>query len=136
MKVKALLATSGVAAVLALSGASAAFADPTSPDTWNCSDFRTQVKIVGGYDPSHLDNNNDGIGCNENPAPPTAYDLYSNLKDEGDSNPQPSQTAPAQLAHTGIGPAEHPVRWEAAGGLLVAVGGVLVIASRGRRKVR
>lgn len=134
MKVKALLATSGVAAVLALGGASAASA---TPGPWNgCEDFSTPVTIVGGYDPANLDSDHDGVGCEDNPGTAMAYDLYANLKDEGDSNPQPSQTAPAQLAHTGLGPAEHPVRWEAAGGLLVAVGGILVIASRGRRKVR
>lgn len=132
MKVKALLATSGVAAVLALSGASVASATPDL----DCSAFSHPVKISQGYDPNNLDRDHDGIGCEMLPPPAEYSDLYANLKDEGDSNPQPSQTAPAQLAHTGIGPAEHPVRWEAAGGLLVAVGGVLVIASRGRRKVR
>lgn len=134
MKAKHLLATGGVAAVLALSGASVASA---TPGPWNgCEDFSTPVKIVGGYDPAGLDTDHDGIGCETNAGTAMAYDLYANLKGEGDSNPQPSQTAPSQLAHTGLGPTEHPVRWEAAGGLLVAVGGVLVIASRGRRKVR
>lgn len=131
MKVKHLLATGGVAAILALSGASVASATPTSPDTWNCSDFKTQVKIVNGYDPSHLDNDNDGIGCNDNPGPPLAYDLYSNLKEDGTSTAEPSQ-----LAHTGAwGPAEHPLRWEAASAALVVVGAATYVVARRKKTV-
>lgn len=120
MKVKHLLATGGVAAILALSGASVASA--VEPGPWNdCSDFSTPVKIVSGFDPAHLDRDHDGIGCEDNAGDPMAYDLYSNLKDEGDSNPEPSQ-----LAHTGAwGPTTHPFRWEAASGLLV-VGGLVL----------
>lgn len=119
MKVKHLLATGGVAALLALSGASVASA---TPGPWNgCEDFSTPVVIVGGYDPVNLDNDHDGIGCEGNAGQAMAYDLYANLRDEGDSNPQPSQ-----LAHTGAwGPTTHPIRWEAASVLLL-VGGLVL----------
>lgn len=130
MKVKALLATSGVAAVLALSGASVASA---TPGNWNCSDFSTPVKIVGGYDPAGLDANHDGIGCEDNAGTAMAYDLYANLKDEGDSNPQPTPVAPSQLAHTGVGPVSHPIRWMGASVGLVATGTVVLFVQHRRK---
>jgi hypothetical protein len=129
MKVKRLLATGGVAAVLALSGASVASA---TPGHWDCEDFNTPVVIVGGYDPEHLDQDNDGIGCEDNPGEPMAYDLYANLKgDEETTTPTPSTSAP-ELAETGWGPGTHPLRWYAASGALVAAGGVVYVVGKKR----
>jgi hypothetical protein len=122
MKVKHLLATGGVVAALALSGASAVSATPDR----NCSDFEHPVIIVNHYDPSHLDKDGDGIGCQDLPGEPSTSDLYADLRDEGDSTPQPTVTAPSttpsELAHTGLGPTEHPVRYIVASVVLVGAG--------------
>lgn len=124
MNIKRVFAVSGISAIIALSGATVASAQP---GPWNdCKDFSTPVKIVGGFDPAHLDNDNDGIGCEGNPGNPMAYDLYSNLRGEGDSNPP-------ELAHTGLGPTEHPIRWYAVAGGLIVAGGVTYAVGKRKR---
>lgn len=127
---KRVLAVGGVSAILALSGASVATA---TPGYWDCEDFATPVKIVGGYDPEHLDIDNDGIGCEDNPGEPMAYDLYANLKgDDETASPQPSEDKP-ELAETGWGPGEHPIRWMAGAAGLIAVGSATIVVVRARQ---
>lgn len=130
MNAKRVFAAVGAASILALSGATMANATPGFQD---CDDFATPVKIVGGWDPEHLDQDNDGIGCEENAGEPMAYDLYANLKGD-DEEPQPSQPAekPEELAETGFGPGEHPVRWMAVSGSLVIAGGVVYVVGKRR----
>lgn len=131
---KRVLAVCGVAGIVALSGASVATA---TPGYWDCEDFATPVKIVGGYDPEHLDIDNDGIGCEDNPGEPMAYDLYANLKgDDETASPTPS-VSPSEdkpeLAKTGWGPGEHPIRWMAAGAGLIAAGSATIVVVRARQ---
>ena len=129
MKMKRILAIGGVTAIMALSGASLANATPGFQD---CEDFASPVKIVGGWDPEHLDQDNDGVGCEDNPGEPMAYDLYANLKgDEETASPTPSEKA-SELAETGFGPGEHPIRWMAVGGGLILAGGVVYVAGKRR----
>lgn len=44
-----------------------------------CEDFPTQIDVAGSnfgtYDSTNFDENDNGIGCEANPGPPTAYDL-------------------------------------------------------------
>lgn len=131
MKMKRVLALGGVSAMIALSGASIATA---TPGYWDCEDFATPVTIVGGYDPEHLDIDNDGIGCEGNPGDPMAYDLYANLKGDDETvSPQPEEKP--ELADTGWGPGEHPIRWMAVGGGLILAGGVVYVAGKRRDNV-
>lgn len=115
MKTRTRVLCGSAAVVAALAPPATAHAAPG--DDLNCSDFTTQVKIVEGHDPNHLDDDGDGIGCEFNAPPATAYEEYS-----------------PELAETGISPAEHPVRWMAAGGALVLAGGAVVVVSRKRRE--
>lgn len=130
---KRVLAVGGVSAILALSGASVATA---TPGYWDCEDFATPVKIVGGYDPEHFDIDNDGIGCEDNPGEPMAYDLYANLKGDEETPSEPSEEptvkAP-ELAETGWGPGEHPIRWMAGAAGLIAVGSATIVVVRARQ---
>jgi hypothetical protein len=127
---KRVLAVGGITAILALSGAAVANATPGFQD---CEDFASPVKIVGGWDPEHLDQDNDGVGCEENPGEPMAYDLYANLKgDEETPSPTPSEKAP-ELAETGFGPGEHPIRWMAGAAGLIAVGSATIVVVRARK---
>jgi hypothetical protein len=136
---KRVFAVGGITAIMALSGASMANA---TPSYWECADFATPVIISGGYDPENLDIDGDGIGCEDNPGEPMAYDLYANLKgdDETPSEPsvEPTTKAPAaptktpELADTGFGPDEHPIRWMAVGGSLILAGGVVYVVGKRR----
>jgi hypothetical protein len=129
MNAKRVCATLGVASILTLSGATMANA---TPGYWDCEDFATPVKIVGGYDPEHLDIDNDGIGCEDNPGEPMAYDLYANLKGDDETvAPQPEEKP--ELADTGWGPGEHPIRWMAAGAGMIAVGSLSIVVVRARK---
>ncbi len=128
---------SGAIAAAVILPASAAYAD-YGPDA-NCSDFSTPVKIVGGYDPAHLDHDHDGIGCEKNVGDPMAYDLYANLKgDEPTATPSVTSSAPSAaptLAHTGAGTLinRHPLRSIGLGVVLAGTGGALVLVARRRQ---
>jgi len=118
------LALSAAAAVIIL-GASSAVATPS--DSLNCDDFETPVVISNGYDPSNLDADGDGIGCEGNPGAPVRTDLYADLRGE---SPAATVERPS-LAHTGAwGPATHPVRWMGTSGALLIGGAAVVIAAR------
>lgn len=109
----------GVAAAVAFGGGVAA-ADAT-PD---CADIGHQVK-VGPNDPYSLDRDGDGIGCESFPGPATPLDI-------DDPSPQVTPSQKDELAETGWGPGEHPIRWMGAtGGLLVVGGAAYVIARKG-----
>jgi hypothetical protein len=125
-----LLALAGAAAIIGL-GAGSANASHTGDDR-NCSDFPHPVIISNGYDPAHLDGDGDGVGCQGNPGDPVKTDLYADLSD-GASSATP--TATPELAETGAwGPAEHPVRWMAAGGALIVGGGAAVAVTRRKKE--
>jgi len=131
------LAVSGAIAAAVILPVSAAHATGYGPDA-NCSDFSTPVKIVGGYDPAHLDSDHDGIGCEDNAGDPMAYDLYANLKgDEETATPSATAPAPSEtptLAHTGAGDLiiRHPLRSIGVGVVLVGAGAGLVLVARRR----
>lgn len=116
------LAAAVAVAIVALGGGTASAAD------LNCSDFETPIKISNGYDPYNLDRDGDGIGCDSNPGEAVATDLYADLRGDETATPAP------QLAETGWGPDEHPVRWIAFAGALTA-GGIATVVATGRRKV-
>jgi hypothetical protein len=109
------------AVLVAATGALALGASPVyADDTPDCPDIGHQVK-VGPDDPYSLDRDGDGVGCESFPGPATPLDV-------DDPSVQP------KLAETGAwGPAEHPVRWTAAAGLLL-VGGAGLIVTSARRK--
>jgi hypothetical protein len=130
------LAVSGAILAAVILPASAAHATGYGPDA-DCSDFSTPVKIVGGYDPAHLDNDHDGVGCEDNAGDPMAYDLYANLKgDEPSATPSSTPTgtpsASPTLAHTGAGDLihKHPVRSIGLGVALVGMGGLITFVAR------
>jgi hypothetical protein len=119
MKIKRLLAVGGVAAVLTFGGASVASAAPE----FDCVDFGHQVDTSAG-DPYNLDRDKDGIGCEEQAAPPVKAPVPSTT---------PTPTKPPELAETGAwGPGTHPLRWYAASGALVAAGGVVYVVGKKR----
>jgi hypothetical protein len=68
-----------------------------SRDGPNCDDFPTQIdipnSILGDLDPTDLDAEDDGVGCEDNAGPPTAYDLTAfppaPIQPEPEPDPQP-----------------------------------------------
>jgi len=84
----------------------------------NCDDFPTQVdipnSILGDLDPTDLDENDNGVGCEANPGPPRAYDLTQNppvlLEPEPEPEPPPVEQPPA--TEPGPAPAAEPVTAE------------------------
>lgn len=112
-----------VAGIVALGGGVAV----AVPGDLDCSDFETPVTIVNGFDPNRLDRDGNGIGCESNPGEPVTSDLYADLSG-GDATATPTP----ELAETGWGPGEHPVRWMATCGALV-VGGLATVAVTRRK---
>lgn len=104
-----------VAGMVALGGGVAVAA----PGDLDCKDFESPVVIVDGFDPNRLDRDGNGIGCESNPGEPVITDLYADLSG-------------GELAETGWGPGEHPVRWMATCGALV-VGGLATVAITRRK---
>ena len=102
-------------------------AGTASASDLDCSDFETPVTIVNGFDPNRLDRDGNGIGCESNPGEPVTSDLYADLSG-GDATATPTP----ELAETGWGPGEHPVRWMATCGALV-VGGLATVAVTRRK---
>lgn len=114
------LTLSGAAVIVALGGGVA-----VADDTLDCSDFETPIIISEGYDPFDLDRDGDGVGCEGNPGEPVRTDLYADL-----SGGASSQSPKPELAQTGWGPGEHPVRWMGAAGVALVGGAGLVLAAR------
>jgi hypothetical protein len=93
-----------VAAVLA-AATTLIYVGPASgqqADGPNCSDFPTQIdipnSILGDLDPTDLDENDNGVGCEARPAPPKAYDLTKNPPVLLEPEPEPEPPAPAESA--------------------------------------
>jgi hypothetical protein len=93
-----------VAAALAV-GTTFVYVGPASAqqsDGPNCSDFPTQIdipnSILGDLDPTDLDENNNGVGCEARPGPPKAYDLTKNPPVLLEPEPEPEPPAPAEPA--------------------------------------
>jgi hypothetical protein len=91
-----------VAAALAV-GTTFVYVGPASAqqsDGPNCSDFPTQIdipnSILGDLDPTDLDENDDGVGCESNPGPPVPYDLTK--VPPVALEPEPEPPAPAEPA--------------------------------------
>jgi hypothetical protein len=122
MKIKRLLAVGGVAAVLIFGGASVASAAPE----FDCVDFGHQVDTSAG-DPYNLDRDKDGIGCEDQAAPPVKVPVPSPT-----STPTPTKTP--ELAKTGAwGPSTHPIRWSIAASGAIAVGAIVVVGTAAYR---
>lgn len=70
-----------VAVLLALASTAALQQGAGATEDLTCADFPTQINVAGSnfgeFDSTNFDENNDGIGCEANPGPPTAYDLTS-----------------------------------------------------------
>jgi hypothetical protein len=71
----------GVAAVVAAGTTFVCVAPASAQQTGTtCSDFPTQIdmerSVPPNPDPSVLDPDGDGVGCEENPGPPAAYNLF------------------------------------------------------------
>jgi hypothetical protein len=71
---------------------------------------------LGDLDPTDLDANDNGVGCEDNPGPPKAYDLTKNPPVLLEPEPQPEPPAetpppppPATTADPGPAPAAEPV---------------------------
>jgi cell wall-associated NlpC family hydrolase len=71
-------------------------ASSVATDRYNCSDFKQQVKIVNNVDPNRLDGDNDGIGCESLPGPPTTVAVA--LKGSAPSKPPASSTSAGERA--------------------------------------
>jgi len=120
MKIKRLLAVGGVAAVLTFGGASVASAAPE----FDCVDFGHQVDTSAG-DPYNLDRDKDGIGCEEQAAPPVKAPVPSTTS---------TPTKTPELAKTGAwGPSTHPIRWSIAASGAIAVGAIVVVGTAAYR---
>jgi outer membrane biosynthesis protein TonB len=72
----------------------------------NCEDFPTQIdipnSILGDLDPTDLDANDDGVGCESNAGPPKAYDLTKvpPVAREPEPEPEPEPQPEPQPAPT------------------------------------
>jgi LPXTG-motif cell wall-anchored protein len=123
-----LIITGGVAAALALGGGVA-----VADDTPDCPDVAKRVDVSGTDDPWSLDHDGDGFGCETYAKNGTVKmaDLLKPPAEEEDGSVEEPAEKPAELAETGWGPGDHPVRWSAfAGGLLVAGTGAIVLSRR------
>jgi hypothetical protein len=90
----------------------------------NCDQFPTQIDIDNSIfppdlDPTDLDSDDDGVGCEARPEPPTAYDLTKNppVALEPEPEPEPPSTVelpqpPPATATLGPAPAAEPVTAE------------------------
>jgi hypothetical protein len=77
MRLKAGVVVAALAAGTTLMYGGPASAQQVGPD---CSDFPTQIDIPNSIfpfnlDPTDLDSDNDGVGCEANPGPPVPYNL-------------------------------------------------------------
>jgi hypothetical protein len=90
----------GVVAAVLAAAATLIYVGPASAqqsDGPNCDDFPTQIdipnSILGDLDPTDLDADDDGVGCEDNAGPPTAYDLTvfppAPIQPEPEPEPQP-----------------------------------------------
>jgi hypothetical protein len=106
-----------------MGGASMAVADNT-PD---CPDINHQVDTseVAGGDPYNLDNDGDGVGCESYQGPPMSLAALKHAADAKGAD------AP-ELAQTGWGPGDHPIRWIGATGTALVLGAGMVVAGRRR----
>jgi hypothetical protein len=123
MNVKRAFAAVGAASILALSSATMANATPD----FDCKHFGRQVD-TSQEDPHLLDADNDGIGCELEEGPPVRLESGEQLKPVETPKDKPKE----ELAKTGIGPTEHPIRWIAGSGTLVLLGGAAVYSTRRR----
>jgi outer membrane biosynthesis protein TonB len=95
MRLKAGIVAAVLAAATTLIYVGPASAQQT--DGPNCDDFPTQIdipnSILGDLDPTDLDSDDDGVGCEANPGPPKAYDLTKvppvALEPEPEPEPEP-----------------------------------------------
>ena len=95
----------GIVAAILAAGTTLIYVGPASAqqaDGPNCDDFPTQIdipnSILGDLDPTDLDANDDGVGCEDNPGPPVAYDLtvFPPVAIEPEPGPEPEpQPEPA-----------------------------------------
>jgi hypothetical protein len=102
----------GIVAAILAAGTTLIFVGPASAqqsDGPNCSDFPTQIDIANSIfppdlDPTDLDANDDGVGCEANPSPPVPYDLTVfppvALEPEPEPEPEPQPQPEPQPAAT------------------------------------
>jgi hypothetical protein len=113
----------GVVAAVLAAATTLIYVGPASAQTDgpNCDDFPTQVdipnSILGDLDPTDLDSDDDGVGCEANPGPPVAYDLTVfppvAIQPEPEPEPEPQpEPQPAPTTEPGPAPAAEPVTAE------------------------
>ena len=103
-----------VAAVLA-AGTTLIYVGPASAqqaDGPNCDDFPTQIDIANSIfppdlDPTDLDANDDGVGCEANPGPPVPYDLTVFPPVGIEPEPEPNRS-PSPNRSLSLSPRPHP----------------------------
>jgi hypothetical protein len=106
----------GVVAAVLAAATTLIYVGPASAQTDgpNCDDFATQIDIGNSIfpddlDPTDLDSDDDGVGCEANPGPPVAYDLTVfppvALEPEPEPEPPAVEPPPPPPATTAPGPA-------------------------------
>jgi hypothetical protein len=94
----------GVAAAVLAAATTFIYIGPASAqtDAVDCEHVPTQIdipnSILGDLDPTDLDANDNGVGCEANPGPPRAYDLTKNPPVLLEAEPEPEPPPPAQPA--------------------------------------
>jgi hypothetical protein len=130
--------TTRAALAAAIALASLTFAGPAVADSHNCSDYATQQEAQAALepgDPDGLDADNDGIACENNPAPYSSEynDEGGDASDDGDSTDSGDSTPDGGVDAGSGGTADGDING-AAGlvgvGTLLAVGGVVVLRRR------
>jgi hypothetical protein len=115
----------GVVAAVLAAATTLMYVGPASAQTdgVDCEHVPTQIdipnSILGDLDPTDLDGNDNGVGCEDNPGPPKAYGLTKNppvlLQPEPEPEPPPVEQPPPPAAPTiepGAAPAAEPVTAE------------------------
>jgi excalibur calcium-binding domain-containing protein len=127
--------TTRAALAAAIALASLTFAGPAVADSHNCSDYASQREAQAALepgDPDGLDADNDGIACENNPAPYSeAYDNGDGEETDGSGNgeEQPEGGVDAGSGGTADGDINGAAGLVGVGTLL-AVGGVVVLRRR------
>jgi hypothetical protein len=110
----------GVVAAVLVAATTLIYVGPASAQTdgVDCEHLPTQIdipnSILGDLDPTDLDANDNGVGCEDTPGPPKAYDLTKNppvLLEPEPPAVEPAEPAPTTAA-PGPAPAAEPVTAE------------------------